>query len=90
MPTPVKKPKKKFSPGYQKLLKVVNDSPALLSVLYDMGLLPELVDDKKTRSPRECFIALMIGYRVGKIDAQRDAKPSVVAARNLLAKRLKP
>jgi hypothetical protein len=82
--------KKKFSPGYQQLLKDVNASPALLSVLYDMGLLPELVDDKKTRSSRECFIALMIGFKAGTVDAQRVNKPPRKDTRALLEKRLKP
>jgi hypothetical protein len=68
--------KKKYSPGYQQLLKDINASPALLSVLYDMGILPELVDDKKTRSSRECMIALMIGYKAGRLEAK--SKPAAV------------
>ncbi len=80
---------KKFSPGYQQLLKEINASPALLSVLYDMGILPELVDDKKTRSSRECMIALVIGFKVGVTDALSLTKRAREAAKARLEKLLK-
>lgn len=55
------------SPECVKILKYINSTPRLLSLLYDLNLLPELVE--RDPANKRAMIACYFGYRVG-LDSQ--------------------
>lgn len=60
---PARKPKD-HSAVYRKILAYINAEPRLLSTLYDLNLLPELVEHDHMQ--RRAMLACYFGYRVGK------------------------
>lgn len=54
--------RRKNSPGFLKLLAYVNATPDIVSGLYDLGILPEQVNGKKTASSEMLMIAFVSGY----------------------------
>lgn len=60
----VGKPSKKPSKAYQDILAYINATPDLISLLYDLNLLPEVVQDDP--HGRREMIACYFGYRAGK------------------------
>lgn len=58
----MKKKNAKPSNEYRKILKYINSQPRLLSLLFDLDLLPEQID---TDEARRQMLAAYFGYRVG-------------------------
>ncbi len=60
-----KKPKRAFkpSPGYSELLAYINTTPSLISMLYDLNLLPETVSDIDKISTRQAMLAVVLAHR---------------------------
>ncbi len=56
----------KPSAEYTKILAYINAEPTLLSLLYDLNLLPEMV--KEDKADRRAMLACYFGYRVGAKD----------------------
>lgn len=54
------------SKQYQKILAYINQTPDLLSLLYDLNLLPEVVQDIPT--DRRLMVAVYLGWRAAKGD----------------------
>jgi hypothetical protein len=75
----VKPRAKRFSPGYMRILAAISASPPLLSALYDTGLLPEVVDDKLTRSSRHCMLAFYAGWVAGRAASRSPWRPPAKA-----------
>lgn len=52
----------KRSKAYMAVLDIINNDPELISALYDLNLVPELVDDKKGYASRQLMLAFVLGY----------------------------
>lgn len=57
---------KKHSESYILTCEYINDTPELLSALYDLNLLREQVSDKRTHTSEMAMLAFVWGYRIGK------------------------
>lgn len=56
------------SQAYLAMLDYINNTPDLISSLYDLDLLPEQVNDKKTATNKMCMMAFVWGYQMAKGD----------------------
>lgn len=57
---------KEPSPAYKDMLAYINATPRLLSLLYDLNLMPEQVEHDPAN--KRAMLACYFGYRVG-VDA---------------------
>ena len=48
---------------YEDIVKYANGTPEILSLLYDLNLMPEQVN---TKEDKRAFIACVVGYALGK------------------------
>lgn len=61
-----KRKARKYSEGYLSIVKLINNTPILVSALYDLNLLPELVNDKKRHTSEQLMMAVVMGFKLGK------------------------